>query len=69
MRSMSISRVGSTSIESFEEGMKFTGAGFRKFAEDFSLLRRIGEVEEVANIVAFVASPQASWIVGIQSKY
>ena len=35
-------------------------------AGSMTLLKRIAEVEEVANIVAFVASPGAGWITGNQ---
>ena len=56
--------VGSTNTDALQEGFKFMGSEFEKMATEISLLKRIGEVEEVANIVAFVASPQASWLVG-----
>ena len=58
--------VGSTRTQALEQGFKLWGPEFEKMATDFSLLKRLGEVDEIANIVAFVASPEASWIVGNQ---
>ena len=37
---------------------------YRKFFEDASPFKRIGKAEEIANVVAFLASPEASWVTG-----
>jgi len=36
----------------------------RKYAEDMSALGRVGEPEDIADIVAFVAAPDGRWITG-----
>lgn len=54
--------VGATQTESMEAVMKKMGQGWLDFAKSISLLKRIAAPEEVAEIVAFVASPQAGWI-------
>lgn len=56
--------VGATDTDALQKGIETWGPGFEEMAKEFSLLKRIGSVEEVTNIVAFVASPQASWIIG-----
>jgi 3-oxoacyl-[acyl-carrier protein] reductase len=38
--------------------------GFRSFFEQASPFGRIGTAGEIAEIVAFLASPQASWVSG-----
>lgn len=38
--------------------------GFRSFFENASPFKRIGRAEEIAAVVAFLASPQASWVSG-----
>lgn len=47
-----------------KEAGRLWGAEFLKMAENFSMFKRLGRAEEVADIVAFVASPAASWITG-----
>ena len=56
--------VGATDTDAVAQGIEAWGADFEKMISEFSLLKRVGKVEEVANIVAFVASPEASWICG-----
>jgi len=58
--------VGATLTESLQMAMEMMGPEWKVMLENFSLLKRIGSVDEVAQIVAFVASPQASWITGNQ---
>jgi 3-oxoacyl-[acyl-carrier protein] reductase len=38
--------------------------GFRGFFENASPFKRIGRAEEIAAVVAFLASPAASWVSG-----
>jgi 3-oxoacyl-[acyl-carrier protein] reductase len=38
--------------------------GFRSFFENASPFKRIGRAEEIAAVVAFLASPDASWVSG-----
>ena len=38
--------------------------GFRGFFENSSPFKRIGRAEEIAAVVAFLASPEASWVSG-----
>jgi len=38
--------------------------GFRSFFENASPFHRIGRAEEIASVVAFLASPEASWVSG-----
>ena len=56
--------VGGTLTDAMRAAIKDRGPELEKMVSDLSFLKRIGEVDEVADIVAFVASPQASWIVG-----
>jgi 3-oxoacyl-[acyl-carrier protein] reductase len=37
---------------------------YRAFFENASPFKRIGNAEEIAAVVAFLASPQASWVSG-----
>ena len=56
--------VGPTDTDATQAAFKAWGAPAEQMMKDFTLLKRIGTADEVANIVAFVASPQASWIIG-----
>ena len=56
--------VGGTMTDAMRAAIGARGPDFEKMVGDLSFLKRIGEVDEVADIVAFVASPQARWIVG-----
>ncbi len=56
--------VGGTLTDAMRAAIKDRGPELEKMVSDLSFLKRIGEVNEVAEIVAFVASPQAGWIVG-----
>ncbi len=56
--------VGSTISDAFEIGTKAFGPIYREMSEKFSPLGRVAQPEEVASIVSFVASPEASWING-----
>ena len=44
--------------------MKGFPEDLKKLITEVAMLKRIGTVEEVANIVSFVASPEASWLTG-----
>ncbi|MBW8784045.1 MAG: SDR family oxidoreductase [Novosphingobium sp.] len=37
---------------------------YRSFFENASPFKRIGRAEEIAAVVAFLASPEASWVSG-----
>ncbi|KAK4617959.1 Short chain dehydrogenase asqE [Fulvia fulva] len=58
--------VGATATDAFKKGLEQWGEEFAKWSGELSLLERHGEAREVAAIVAFIASPEASWIVGNQ---
>lgn len=40
------------------------GEQFKRYLMDGTSLKRLGTVKEVASIISFVASPEASWING-----
>ena len=45
-------------------GMMDSSPGYRAFFENASPFKRIGRAGEIAAVVAFLASPQASWVSG-----
>ena len=56
---------GATDTDSLRKAMEVNGgAPVKKMMEELSPLKRLGEAKEVASIIAFVASPEASWING-----
>ena len=57
--------VGATLTDAMEQAFESWGDEHKRVVESFSLLKRIASVEEVADIIAFVASPQAQWIHGM----
>ncbi|KAK3073933.1 hypothetical protein LTR53_004061 [Teratosphaeriaceae sp. CCFEE 6253] len=57
--------VGPTRTDAFNRGKKWM-ENWEETAGNATLLKRIAEVEEVASIIAFVASPGAGWITGNQ---
>nr|POF26168.1 short chain dehydrogenase asqe [Quercus suber] len=56
--------VGPTGTEALNMSMDMLGEEFSNQMKGFSILKRIGTTQEVADIVAFIASPQAAWITG-----
>ncbi|KAK5677347.1 hypothetical protein LTS10_009917 [Elasticomyces elasticus] len=56
--------VGPTRTEAFHQVEQQFGPNYEEILGNFTLLKRVAEVEEVAHIVAFVASPEAGWITG-----
>ena len=65
-KGITVNSIGVNAIrtQALEIAFKMGGSEFEEKAAEMSLLKRIGEVEEVASVVAFVASPEASWICG-----
>lgn len=45
-------------------GMMDASPEYRAFFEAASPFKRIGQADEIANVVAFLASPEASWVSG-----
>ena len=57
---------GATDTDSLGKSIEASGSEVRKVYENLSPLGRLGEPREVASIIGFVASPEASWINGDQ---
>ena len=49
-------------------GIRERGPELKEMVKGLSFLKKIAEPEEVAEIVAFVASPAAGWIIGERSE-
>lgn len=47
-------------------GMSDASPEYRGFFENASPFKRIGRAEEIASVVAFLASPEASWVSGAE---
>ena len=58
--------VGSTRTEAMDEALEVFGPGFSDYAVQFPLTKRVSEAQEVADIIAFIVSPQAAIITGNQ---
>ena len=58
--------VGSTQTDAMDEALEVFGPGFTDYATQFPLNKRVSQAQEVADIIAFVASPQAAIITGNQ---
>ena len=56
--------VGPTATDAITEAIEKGGPAFEEMLSNVTLLKRIAQPQEVADIVAFVASPGASWITG-----
>lgn len=56
--------VGATGTEALQTAVDTMPKEFGDKMNAFSLFNRIGKPQEIADIVAFVASPQASWMTG-----
>lgn len=55
---------GCSDTETMKRSIQVNGPEFGQLVENLSPLKRLGQPEEVANIISFVASPEASWING-----
>jgi 3-oxoacyl-[acyl-carrier protein] reductase len=55
---------GTTVTEMFEESEKKQSRNWRELFSRWTALRRIGQPEDIADIVAFVASDDARWLTG-----
>jgi 3-oxoacyl-[acyl-carrier protein] reductase len=60
--------VGPTATDAMKEAVENGGPAFEEMISNVTLLKRIAHPQEVADIVAFVASPGASWITGMPSS-
>ena len=55
---------GATDTDSLKKVMAKYGEKFTKYTEESHPLQRLGTPREIADIISFVASPEASWING-----
>lgn len=53
---------GRTDAESLRKSILVNGSEFGKLTENMSPLKKLSRPQEVASIIAFMASPEASWI-------
>ncbi|KAF2164763.1 hypothetical protein M409DRAFT_24668 [Zasmidium cellare ATCC 36951] len=56
--------VGATKTDGLQKSLDAFGPEFESMTKDLSMLKRHAEASEVASIVAFIASPDASWVIG-----
>ncbi|KAK4508040.1 hypothetical protein PRZ48_001777 [Zasmidium cellare] len=56
--------VGAIQTDALQQAFDTQGPEFRKYIEGFSLLKRVGQPQEIADVVAFIASKGSSYIVG-----
>lgn len=56
--------VGATKTDGLQKSLDAMGPQFETMTKELSMLKRHAEASEVASIVAFIASPDAAWIVG-----
>lgn len=58
--------IGPTDTDALRGALQHGGAEFEKMLKNMTLTKRIGQPQEIANVVAFIASPQSSTITGNQ---
>ncbi|KAF2172303.1 hypothetical protein M409DRAFT_17538 [Zasmidium cellare ATCC 36951] len=56
--------VGAIQTDALQRAFDTQGPEFKKYIEGFSLLKRVGQPQEIADVVAFVASKGSSFMVG-----
>lgn len=56
--------VGPIETDALKQAFETQGPEFKKMVESYSLVKRVGQPQEIADVVTFVAGPGSSYMIG-----